>query len=84
MLNGLMPCTILSAMWLYTLSSGSAINGASDMAAWSLGTVPLMLLLGTAGSLVPQKYAKCFIRLAYIITISLGIKMLIAGVRILP
>ena len=46
LLTGVMPCGALSAMWLYAMSSGSAMRGALVMLVFSLGTVPLLFLFG--------------------------------------
>jgi plastocyanin domain-containing protein len=52
LLNGLMPCGPLQAMQLYALSTGSPLRGAAAMLIFSLGTVPLMFILGAVGSLL--------------------------------
>lgn len=49
--NALMPCGPLQAMQLYALASGSALMGAASMAAFCLGTVPLLLGFGLVSNL---------------------------------
>lgn len=52
LVNGLMPCGPLQSMQILAIASGSVIKGALSMFFFSVGTVPLMLLLGIfAGSL---------------------------------
>lgn len=46
LVNGLMPCGPLQTMQLLAITSGSALLGALDMAAFCLGTIPLMLVFG--------------------------------------
>lgn len=46
--NGLMPCGPLQTMQLIAITSGGAVAGALDMAAFCLGTIPLMLAFGFA------------------------------------
>ena len=52
LLTGFMPCGALSAAWLCAMSSGSTGKGALLMLAFALGTVPLMLLFASLGSLL--------------------------------
>ena len=47
LLNGLMPCGPLQAMLIYAAGTGSVIEGGLVMLAFGLGTVPLMLILGS-------------------------------------
>ena len=58
LLTGLMPCGALYAAWLCAMSSGSAAKGALLMLAFSLGTVPLMLLFASLGALLPRGWTK--------------------------
>ena len=51
MLNGLMPCGPLQSMQIVALASGNPLAGAFSMFMFSLGTVPLMLGLGSFVSL---------------------------------
>lgn len=53
LLTGLLPCGPLMAAQVSAAASGSPISGALGMAAFGLGTAPLMLAFGTAGSLIP-------------------------------
>ena len=46
--NGLMPCGPLQSMQLYAIASGSLLVGALSMFFFCLGTIPLVLLFGTA------------------------------------
>lgn len=56
LLTGLMPCAPLQAAQLVAASSGSALSGGLVMLAFGVGTAPLMLLFGTASSLVPKTW----------------------------
>lgn len=79
LLTGLMPCGPLYAMWLFAVSCGSAISGAAAMLAFSLGTVPLMLLFGALNSFVPRKWMKYMLKLSAVLVTAMGIKMLLNG-----
>lgn len=83
LLTGLMPCGSLYAMWLYTVSTGSAAGGAASMLAFSLGTAPLMFLFGALGALIPRKWNKYFVKASAVIVTAMGLKMLVSGLRML-
>lgn len=89
LLNGFMPCGPLQAMQLYALSTGSFIKGALSMFIFSLGTVPLMLGLGIASTLINKngsqrifKYSGIFVMVLGIIMLSRGFAL--AGININP
>jgi len=54
LMTGLLPCGPLMAAQVAAAASGSAATGALGMAAFGLGTAPLMIAFGTAGSLIPR------------------------------
>jgi sulfite exporter TauE/SafE len=56
LMTGLLPCGPLMAAQVAAAASGSAISGATGMAAFALGTAPLMVAFGTAGSLIPMAW----------------------------
>lgn len=81
LLTGVMPCGSMYAMWLFAMSGGSAGRGALVMLAFALGTVPLMLLFGSLGSLIPRKYMKYMIKLSAVLVTAFGVKMLLGGLK---
>ncbi len=54
LMTGLLPCGPLMAAQVAAAASGSAVIGALGMAAFGIGTAPLMVAFGTAGSLIPR------------------------------
>lgn len=54
LMTGLLPCGPLMAAQVAAAASGSAFTGALGMAAFAVGTAPLMVAFGTAGSLIPR------------------------------
>lgn len=56
LLTGLLPCGPLMAAQVSAAASGSPVSGALGMAAFALGTAPLMVAFGTAGSLIPRAW----------------------------
>ena len=83
LLTGVMPCGPLYAMWLHAITGGSAAYGAVSMLAFSLGTVPLMLLFGAVGSILPKKWNKVLLKGSAVIVVAMGMKMLIRGLLLL-
>ena len=79
LLNGLMPCGPLQAMQVYALSTGSFIKGALSMLIFSLGTVPLMLLVGIFYNLVKGKGKIIVNKVASVLILILSIVMLNRG-----
>ncbi len=56
LITGLFPCGPLIAAQIMAAASGSALAGGLGMAAFALGTAPLMIAFGTAGSLIPAAW----------------------------
>lgn len=87
LLNGIMPCGPLQAMWLVALASGSPLAGALSMFVFSLGTVPLMLGLGSFVSLMGKKFTSQVMRVGAILVVVMGLAMISQGgslARMLP
>ena len=78
-LNGFMPCGPLQAMWLVALASGSPAAGAFSMFSFSLGTVPLMLGLGSIVSALGKKFTDKAMTAGAILVTILGLAMLSQG-----
>lgn len=83
MANGLMPCGPLQSMQLYALSTGNMIRGALSMFLFSIGTVPLMFLLGVISSAISKKSAGKIMRFGAILVVVLGISMFRNGLGLL-
>lgn len=58
LLNGLMPCGPLQSMQIVALACQNPFSGALSMFLFSLGTVPLMLGLGSLVSVLGKRFAK--------------------------
>ncbi|WP_265447276.1 sulfite exporter TauE/SafE family protein [Acetivibrio straminisolvens] len=82
LLNGLMPCGPLQAMQLYALGTGSFVAGAASMFMFSLGTVPLMFVLGAISSVVSGKFTKKMMKVSAVLVIVLGVVMLNRGLSL--
>ncbi len=79
LLNGLMPCGPLQAMQLVALASGNPFAGALSMLLFSLGTVPLMLGLGSLVTALGRKFARTVMGVGAVLVTVLGLAMLSQG-----
>lgn len=79
LLNGLMPCGPLQSMQIIALASGNPFVGALSMLLFSLGTVPLMLGLGSIVSALGKKFARTVMNIGSILVVVLGLAMLSQG-----
>lgn len=82
LLTGLMPCGALQSMQLYALSTGSAVSGAAVMFFFSIGTVPLLLLLGGLSTLASKKFQKYMVRISGILIATFSILLIWNGIGI--
>ncbi|HWQ50170.1 MAG TPA: sulfite exporter TauE/SafE family protein [Terriglobales bacterium] len=79
LLNGLMPCGPLQSMQIVALASGNPLTGAFSMLLFSLGTVPLMLGLGSFVSALGRKFADRVMGVGAVLVVVLGLAMLSQG-----
>lgn len=82
LLNGLMPCGPLQAMQLYALSTGSPVKGALSMLLFSLGTVPLMFVLGALSTFLSRKFTAKMMTVSAVLVVVLGISMFSSGMSL--
>ena len=79
LLNGLMPCGPLQSMQILALASGNPFVGALSMLLFSVGTVPLMLGLGTLVSALGKRFARAVMNVGAVLVTVLGLAMLSQG-----
>ncbi|GHU71122.1 hypothetical protein FACS1894184_17510 [Clostridia bacterium] len=79
LLNGLMPCGPLQSMQILALASGNPIAGGMSMLMFSLGTVPLMLGLGTIVSALGKRFTHKVMTAGAVLVVVLGLAMLSQG-----
>lgn len=79
LLNGLMPCGPLQSMQIVALASGNPFTGALSMLLFSLGTVPLMLGLGSLVSALGKKFNRTITNVGAVLVVVLGLAMLSQG-----
>ncbi|HTY86474.1 MAG TPA: sulfite exporter TauE/SafE family protein [Candidatus Acidoferrum sp.] len=56
LLNGLLPCGLVYVAMAGAVSSGKAVAGAGYMAAFGLGTLPMLLAIGFLGKAFPAAW----------------------------
>lgn len=79
LLNGLMPCGPLQSMQIVALASGNPFAGALAMFLFSLGTVPLMLGLGSLVSALGKRFSQKVMSVGSVLVVVLGLAMLSQG-----
>ena len=79
LLNGIMPCGPLQAMWIVAFASASPVSGALSMFMFSLGTVPLMLGLGSIVSLLGKRFTSQVMKVGAILVVVMGLAMFTQG-----
>lgn len=79
LLNGLMPCGPLQSMQIVALASGNPFAGACSMLFFSLGTVPLMLGLGSLVSALGRRFSQKVMNVGAVLVVVLGLAMLSQG-----
>jgi sulfite exporter TauE/SafE/copper chaperone CopZ len=79
MFNGLMPCGPLQSMQIVALASGNPLAGALSMFLFSLGTVPLMLGLGSVVAALGKKFTQKVMNVGATLVVVLGLAMLSQG-----
>ena len=79
LLNGLMPCGPLQSMQIVALASGNPVAGALSMLAFSLGTVPLMLGLGSFVTMLGKRFSAKVMETGAVLVVVLGLAMLSQG-----
>jgi len=80
LLNGLfIACGPLQAMYLYAAGTGSFTGGAAALAAFGLGTLPIMIGFGTFASAISHKTTKRILKISAVIVLILGLIMLNRG-----
>ncbi|MCR5125627.1 MAG: sulfite exporter TauE/SafE family protein [Treponema sp.] len=82
LLNALMPCGPMQSMQIVALGSGNPLAGAFSMFMFSLGTVPLMLGLGSFVAALGKKYTRTVMRIGSVLVVVLGLAMFTQGTNL--
>ncbi len=74
---GLIPCGLSYAAFARVVPVGGALTGAALLAAFGLGTLPGLLLLGTVFSKLVAKYRAVFDTAAALVMFGMGLKLIL-------
>jgi len=79
MLNGLLPCGLVTAALVGATGTGSALSAAGFMTAFGIGTVPMMTALAVGLPLATGRWKNRFRTAAPIVALLLGVVITIRG-----
>ena len=83
LLNGLfIACGPLQAMYLYAAGTGNFIAGMTSLAAFGLGTLPVMLGFGSLATVISHKTTAKILKFSAVIVLVLGLVMLNRGLTL--
>lgn len=80
--TGLMPCGPLQTMQIYALGTGSIGRGALSMFIFSLGTVPLMLGLGSISAYIGSNLNRKLLKTSAVLVMVLGLVIIDRGLTL--
>lgn len=83
LLLGLLPCGLSYAAFARVLSASDALDGAMLVAAFGLGTVPGLLILGTGGAALARRHRRLADLLAGVLLIGMAISIGVDAVQAL-
>jgi|SRR3989338_3129312 len=83
LLNGLfLACGPLQALYLYAAGTGNFFTGATSLAVFGLGTLPVMLGFGSLATVISHKTTGRILKVSAIIVLILGLIMLNRGLAL--
>jgi len=80
---GLIPCGLVYMMLLRTLDAGGWRMGAAGMAAFGLGSLPVLLGLGFLGARISQTWRSRLLQLGGVVVAGMGAWMLYQAINLL-
>jgi sulfite exporter TauE/SafE len=82
LLNGLLPCGLVYVACAGAAATGGIVAGAQYMAAFGLGTVPMMLAISLSGSLVPASLRLKLVKTIPVCVFLLGTLLILRGMSL--
>ena len=82
LLNGLLPCGLVYVACAGAAATGGIFAGAQYMAAFGLGTVPMMLAISLSGSLVPASLRLKLVKTIPVCVFLLGTLLILRGMSL--
>ena len=83
MAMGLIPCGLVYAAGMKAISTGNVLSSSLAMFVFGLGTMPAMILVGSASSFFTQKLKKKIYLVASILLLILGVVTAYNGFEVL-
>ncbi len=81
-LNGLLPCGLVYMAIAGSIASSDWLLGATFMATFGLGTLPAMLFVGIAGSLISIQWKNYIKKLSPIVMSLMGLLLVLRGLNL--
>ena len=78
-LNGLLPCGLVYSALLVAASGGSATSAAAGMALFGLATTPVLIAVGTAGSIIPIPVRERLQLVGGVFIVLVGVQLALRG-----
>jgi hypothetical protein len=82
LLNGLLPCGLVYVACAGAAATGGILSGASYMAAFGGGTVPMMLTISLSGKLVPTSLRLKLVKTIPVCVFLLGTLLILRGMSL--
>jgi sulfite exporter TauE/SafE len=79
-LTGFLPCGLVYGFLTLASSTSSVLHGLLTMAAFGLGTAPIMILTGVSGSLVSHSARRQLLRISAVCVLLTGVISLARGI----
>ena len=86
-LNGLLPCCLVYSALLAAAAGGGVIQGALAMAAFGLGTIPALVIIGLGAGALSARIREALTRIAGIVIVIVGLQLALRGaaaLRLVP
>jgi hypothetical protein len=82
LLNGLLPCGLVYTALAGAAVSSTAVSGATYMAIFGAGTLPMMLAISWSGKLVPLKWRSGIAKIYPYITMLVAVLLILRGMNL--
>jgi uncharacterized protein len=82
LLNGLLPCGLVYVACAGAAATGGVLAGATYMAAFGIGTVPMMLAISLSGELVPASLRLKLVKTIPVCVFLLGSLLILRGMSL--
>jgi sulfite exporter TauE/SafE len=78
-LNGLLPCGLVYSALLAAVTTGAPVKAAIAMAAFGIGTLPALLILGMGAGMLSARARQIMSRAAGLLIMLVGVQLILRG-----